>query len=142
MYGLTSLANINEIQVLQNKLLKVLTCKNYRYSTNQLHNDFEILKISDIIDQEILAFVHGYINNKLPSVFDDYFSHRFAIEMYINNERKIRFTIPRHYTNIGADAMNVKGAQLWNNLKIDIKPTVSKKVFKKAFKDSILEYKP
>ena len=43
---------------------------------------------------------------------------------------------------MGADAINVKGAQLWNNLKIDIKPTVSNKVFKKAFKDSILIYKP
>ena len=51
VYGLTSLENINKILVLQNKLLKVLTCKNYRYSTNQLHNDFKILRISDIIAQ-------------------------------------------------------------------------------------------
>ena len=142
VYGLTSLENINKIQVLQNKLLKVVTFKNYRYSTNQLHNDFDILKIDDIIDQEILVFVHGYINDKLPSVFDNYFSHRFPIEDYINSERKIRFIIPRHNSNMGADAINVKGAQLWNNLKIDIKPTVSNKVFKKAFKDSILIYKP
>ena len=108
VYGLTSLENINKIQVLQNKLLKVLTFKNYRYSTNQLHNDFDILKIDDIIDQEILAFVHKYINDKLPSVFDDYFDHRFPIEEYINSERKIRFIIPRHNSNMGADAINVK----------------------------------
>ena len=142
VYGLSSSENINKIQILQNKLLKVLTFKKYRYSTNQLHNDFDILKIDDIIKQEILAFVHGYINNKLPSVFDEYFSHRFPMEMYINSERKIRFIIPKHHTNIGADAINVKGAQLWNDLKLDIKPTVSNKVFKKAFKNSILKYEP
>ena len=112
VYGLSSSENINKIQILQNKLLKVLTFKKYRYSTNQLHNDFDILKIDDIINQEILAFVHGYINNKLPSVFDDYFSHRFSIEDYINSKRKIRFIIRRHYSYMGADAINVKGAQL------------------------------
>ena len=64
------------------------------------------------------------------------------MEMYINSERKIRFIIPKHHTNIGANAINVKGAQLWNDLKLDIKPTVSNKVFKKAFKNSILKYEP
>ena len=59
VYGLTSLENINKIQVLQNKLLKVLTRKNYRYSTNQLHNDLDNLKVNGISKQEILTFVHG-----------------------------------------------------------------------------------
>ena len=140
VYGLTSLDNINKIQVLQNKLLKILTFKDYRYSTNRLHNDFEILKVNDITKQEILNFVHGYINNKLPNVFDDYFTHRFSMEMYIISERKVRFIIPKHQTNVGADTIDVKGAQLWNNLKLNIKPNVSNKIFKKAFKDSILKY--
>ena len=140
VYGLASQESMNKIQVLQNKLLKVLTKKNYRYSTNQLHNDFEILKVNDITNQEILTFVHSYINNKLPSIFDEYFTHRFSMEMYIASERKIRFIIPRHQTNIGADSLNVKGAQLFNFLKLVIKPNVSSKVFKKAFKKSILEY--
>jgi len=55
VYGITSQDNINKIQVLQNKLLKVITFKNYRYSTNQLHNDFDILKVSDIVNQEIIC---------------------------------------------------------------------------------------
>ena len=67
IYGVTKQDNISKIQVLQNKLLKILTFKNYRYSTNQLHNEFGILKVNDIINQEILTFVHEYINNKLPS---------------------------------------------------------------------------
>ena len=37
VYGLSSLENINKIQVLQNKLPKVLAFKNYRYSTNPAH---------------------------------------------------------------------------------------------------------
>ena len=140
IYGITNLDNISKIQVLQNKLLKILTFKNFKYSTNQLHNDFDILEVNDIVNQEILTFVHEYINNRLPSIFDGYFCHRFSIETYINSERKIRFITPRFYTDIGGEAINVKGAQLWNGLKVDIKPNVSNKVFKKAYKDSVLKY--
>ena len=90
--------------------------------------------MNDIINQEILSFVHAYINKRLPCVFDDYFNHRFSIDTYIASERKIRFIIPRFYTDIGGDAINVKGAQLWNELKLDVKPNVPYKVFKNLIK--------
>ena len=76
----------------------------------------------------------------MPTVFNGYFTHRFSINEYISSERKIRFITPRFYTDVGADAINVKGAQLWNGLKLDIDPNVSNKVFKKAFKESVLKY--
>ena len=53
---------------------------------------------------------------------------------------KIRFITPRHHTNIGADAINVKGAQLWNGLKFNINPNVTTKTFRKAYRKSILPY--
>ena len=87
-----------------------------------------------------MTFVHDYINNRLPSIFNEYFTHRFTIDTYITSERKIRFITPRFYTDTGGDAINVKGAQLWNGLKLDIKPTISNKFFRKAFKDSVLQY--
>ena len=49
--GLTSDENINKLQTLQNKLLKVLSHKNYRYSTNKLHNELSILKVKDMVHQ-------------------------------------------------------------------------------------------
>ena len=51
VYGMTSHDNIQKIQILQSKLLKVLSCKLIMYSTNQLHNDFDVLKVTDIIKQ-------------------------------------------------------------------------------------------
>ena len=87
-----------------------------------------------------MTFVHEYINKRLPSIFDDYFSHWFSIDTYISSERKIRFITPRFFTDTGGNAINVKGAQLWNGLKLDINPTASNKLFKKAFKDSVLKY--
>ena len=74
--GQTTNENINKIQTLQNKLLKVLYYKNYRYSTNNLHNELSILKFNDLINQETLSFVYKYVHGKLPSIFNNYFSHR------------------------------------------------------------------
>ena len=140
VYGLTSNDNIEKLQILQNQLNKVLTKKNHRYRTNLLHNDLNILKINDIINQEIVSFVHGYINEKLPPVSENYFSHRFSIETYLNNERKIRFLTPTHRLCIGASTIKVKGPQLWNSLSFTFKQKVSSKIFRKKYRSSILPY--
>ena len=71
--GQTTDENLGKIQTLQNKLLKVLYYKKYRYSTNKLHNELEILKFNDLIKQETLSFVYQYVHGKLPSVFGNYF---------------------------------------------------------------------
>ena len=52
--GQTTKSNLDKVQILQNKLLKVLYMKNYRFSTNKLHHDLSILKFEDMIKQETL----------------------------------------------------------------------------------------
>ena len=60
---------MSKLQVLQNKLIKVLTGKEMRYPTNVLHNDLHVLQVKDILTQEITSFVSKYLNNKLPPIF-------------------------------------------------------------------------
>ena len=67
---------IQQIQVLQNGLLKVLTKKHYMYSTHKLHTELKLLQVEDLVDQEILTFVFNYMNNKLPEKFDNCFRLR------------------------------------------------------------------
>ena len=62
------------MQVLQNKLLKVLQAKTYRYSTNRLHNELEIIKVEDIAKLDAVTFIHNYFNNKLHQLFNNYFT--------------------------------------------------------------------
>ncbi|CAL4187844.1 unnamed protein product, partial [Meganyctiphanes norvegica] len=54
VYGQDGITKINRIQVLQNKLLKVLAGKKIRYSTDKLHDEFGLLKVVDFTNQEIL----------------------------------------------------------------------------------------
>ena len=71
-FGFTDENKLKRLQVLQNKLLKVLLAKNYKYSTNKLHNELKLIKVKDIAKLEASTFIHNYFNNKLPPIFNNY----------------------------------------------------------------------
>ena len=73
VWGMTSGTNMGQVQILQNRLLKVLLRKPYRYSTDKLHYELNILKVHDIFKQEIASFMHLFRKGKLPEVFMQYF---------------------------------------------------------------------
>ena len=50
VYGQACETKLKRIQTLQNQLLKVLASKEYRFSTDKLHEEFELLKVKDIIE--------------------------------------------------------------------------------------------
>ena len=112
--GLTSDENINKLQTLQNKLLKVLSHKNYRYSTNKLHNELSILKVKDMVQQEILSFTHSYVHDNLPKVFKNFFNHRHEVSEMITEPRKRRFHLPIFKTDIGASTVTAVGSKIFN----------------------------
>ena len=74
LYGQAAQTKVKKIQVLQNQLLKVLSKKDFDYSTEKIHKEFKILMVQDIKNHEILTFVHNYYSNSLTPVFDHYFS--------------------------------------------------------------------
>ena len=121
-------------------MLKVLTGKPYRYSTNKLHNELKLLKVEDLYKQEILTFVHNFQNNKLPSVFDSYFTSFSNIHNINTRYRNTNFILHRVSSNLGSTSISFEGAVLWNNLEISSKEIQSVKSFRKSFKDTVLPY--
>ena len=73
VYGQACATKMKRIQTLQNQLLKVLSSKNYRFPTDELHDEFDLLNVKDITKQEIAAFVHNFFSDSLPPVFSGYF---------------------------------------------------------------------
>ena len=135
VYGLTSKENISHIQRLQNKLLKVLMKKNYRYSTNKLHNDLNILKVEDLVDQEILTYVSKFKNGKLPKIFDSYFEFRGNLQQIRTRNIENKLLIPSTRTNYGEQTVKVKGALLWNQLPSTLSTIETPKTFRKNWKN-------
>ena len=76
VYGSAAKTIINQLYVTQNKLLKVLFNKHYRYHTNNLHRELKLLKSEDIFNSLLLQFVHRTVRNNYPEPFKDYFKTR------------------------------------------------------------------
>ena len=138
-YGLTTSSNLNKIQVIQNKLLKVISNQNYRTATNILHNSLGLLKVKDILTQELLTFVHNFNKNKLPAVFKNYFT-KFHNLHEINTRNRDKFIVPRFKTAFGSKVVKYLGAVTWNTLNQDIKIIHNVKSFRYKWKNTILPY--
>ena len=50
----------------------------YHFSTDELHNSLDLLKVEDIADQEVVTLVHNYFSNRLSPVFTGYFGTLFS----------------------------------------------------------------
>ena len=138
-YGLTTSTNIKKIQVVQNKLLKVISNQKYRTPTNALHNSLELLKVKDIFTQELLTFVHKFKNKKLPNVFRNYF-RKFDDVHNINTRNKENFIVPRFKTVFGSKVIKYFGAVTWNSLNHDIKNIRNVKSFRLKWKQMTIPY--
>ena len=132
---------IARIQTLQNKLLKVLLSRNYRHSTNKLHNELEILKVNDIAKVDSLTFIHNYFSNKLPRVFNHYFTTVGNVHnINTRGSKNQNISVDKHKNQVGYSTMKIKGANGWNNTSAIIKKITNIKTFRNKLKYTILPY--
>merc|ERR1712240_825714 len=121
VYGQACDSKLKRIQTLQKQVLKVLAKKIYLFSTYMLHNEFEVLKINDIVKQEIITFVHNFFYNSLPPVFDDYFEILAGINNRNTRHGNNLIKIPKHYTNLAGSSIKIHDAKVWNRLDHNLK---------------------
>ena len=133
-YGLCTTENLNRIQIIQNKLLKVLLNKPFRYSTILLHKDLFLLQVKDMIVQDILAFVFDYFKGNLPSVFNNFFQHRFQTEDIQSGVRRLRIIVPKVDTDFGKRTVKFAGSTLFNNYADQFDLNMNTKSFKTKIK--------
>ena len=127
VYGSCSNKLLNKVQTLQNGLLKYFLNLKHRYHTNNLHIKLQILKVKDIYEVNILAFVRKCLLHECPDLFHDYYSyqnHRFQATGQ-------KLLVPRTRIVLGSLSLKIQGASLWNNLNMIIKDKMKFKSFKK-----------
>jgi len=138
VYGSANKNMIAKIQTLQNKLLKVLMAKNYRYSTNSLHNELGILKVSNIAKTNTVTFIHNYFHDKLPKVFKNYFTVFSEVHNINTRGSTNNIIIANHKTNFGHSTMKIKGAKLLNNIDADTKKAKECETIQKTAKNNYI----
>lgn len=130
VYGSATKGRLNKLQLMQNKLLKLLCRKDQMYSINQLYIDLNILKVSDIYKSSTLQFVFNCISGNTIPKFQDYYT--FRENLYHHNTRQSKnLNTHKIRTETGRTTTHYSGATLWNNLNRDLKNVDSPYSFKK-----------
>ena len=113
LYGSSSASNMNKIQVIQNKLLKMVLKLDRLMPTNDLHKNIKILKIDDIHQCNTLGLVNEMVSDRCAAVFRNYFEIK---ENSYDLRTRDQLTIPLARLTLGQHAVRVKGASLWNKI--------------------------
>ena len=138
LYGSSSQSNMSKLQILQNKLLKLLLKMDRDTPTYVLHAQMKILKVTDVATCKVLTFVNDILCGNCPKSFENYF--QIKVTRY-STRQTAQLQVPRCRIPLADRAVRVKGASLWNKMHKNVKEFRYKKCLKKRLIDHyILTY--
>ena len=97
---------LQKLQVIQNKILKLLSNFDRRTFTNELHHQLSLLKVVDIHNVNVLSFVNECRSGRCPTLFLNYYHVR---EAGYDLRQKDRLHVPMARTDIGQSCCKIKG---------------------------------
>ena len=129
-YGSYSKESLSKLQIMQNKLLRLLLKWDRRTPTDLVHQRLSILKIDDVHIAKVFSFVNECRSCRVPEMFVNYYKIR---ERGLNLRNRSSLDIPWARTDLGHSWCGIKGARLWNNHLQTTSQLLYKKSFHKQF---------
>ena len=136
LYGNASDCSLHKLQMLQNKILRILQNQGPRYPTVMLYKNYNTFKINDLHEQSLLRITHKiiYHPHELPGIFRNYLALHNNIH---DHNTRSKVNLYPHYirTNYGAKDLKYKSHLLWNVLPDEIKVPSSISQFKSKLRN-------
>jgi hypothetical protein len=135
----TSQSNLNRIQILQKKAIRVVANLNYNAHTDNVFNELKLLKFEKLVKYRQLTFMHGIKFNYAPISFENMWP--------TSNERDILYNL-RELNDFILPAPRFEGfrkfplyslAKIWNDFDINIRLQPNVATFKIELKKYLLE---
>ena len=126
---------MSKLQIMQNKLLKLLLKWDWRTSTDLVHKDLSLLKIDDVRIAKVLSFVNECRSCRVPDMFVNYYKTR---ETGLNLRNRSSLDIPWAKTDMGLIRCDIKGARLWNQHLHTTNQLLYKKSFHKQLSNALI----
>ena len=119
LWGITSEENLDKIEKLQKKCVRIITFSDFNSHTNPLFIDLKILKVRDVIKVQQLKLAYEYCNNLIPSDLRKFFNCTFethSTNLTSRSKDKFCMTIPIIKTvHSGNKSLKFQCASLWND---------------------------
>ena len=127
----------NSLLLLQKRALRIITNSRYLAPTDPLFSQLKTLKVHDIHSLQTAIFMHKYTFNQLPTVFDNFFTPNSNIHSY-----PTRHSSDYHLENpriiLAQKSLKHHGPDVWNSLSDNLKQCKKINVFKKQFKEILI----
>jgi len=139
IYGNTYHSYLSKLEVLNNKILRILQNAATRTRTIDLYKDYNTLPLHLLHNYQLLLLVDKFVHHvdQLPSVFKEYFIQNKLIYDYDTREN-YNMHIIAPYTLYGKRLVKYKASQLWNSLPENLKLLQSTSTFKSDLKNYLL----
>ena len=129
VYGSCNKNLINKLQVVQNKMLKLLLNRTRRTNTDKLHYELKLMKFNDIYNYSLALFTYDSLYKECPLPLHNYFT------FCTNNTRQAgQLLVRRTRTKLGDSTVRIKSARLWNSLDQCIRNQTNKNTMKRHLK--------
>ena len=111
VYRSCSEAHINRLQVIQNKLLKLILKLDRLMATNILHKEINVLKVTHIGESGVLGFVNKVLCGQCPAIFLSY----YEIKRNADVRTKGQLVTPqtRSITYLNTNFLNITTLYKW-----------------------------
>ena len=121
-------AHIDKIQKLQNRAMRIIRFEDFHASANPLYVEQGILKLNDFVRLQNCLFVHDYLNDSLPTCFDNYYfklNYLYFNVQTRNSNLGCLFSPSKNTTKYGLESITQKSISSWNSITKNLKTDMS-----------------
>ena len=131
-------STMNPIIILQKKAIRIICAAGYRDHTNPLFKQEKILRFEDIIFYNICRFMFDYLNNLLPSIFDNTWQKNSTVHRYPVRNQNDFFIVNVNKPYLAKFPL-FAFPKIWNSLPENIKSINNRKLFSKTLYSHIID---
>ena len=109
IWGRNYPSNIKKIITLQKRAIRIIDKKPYRYPSNELFIKHKILKFPDIVKEQCILILLGYLNDTLPAPL----ASMFKYQDNTNTRQPNHFFIPMARNNYRIFSLSCSAPKIW-----------------------------
>ena len=122
----TTKSNINRLNLLQNRAMRIILRCNYRTHINDMLNKLHFLNVENHCKLQIYILMHKIFHNLVPEYLNFPFLNINFNDYNLRSKSNNNLFVSRNHSS----SLWVKGVKLWNDLPGDIKHSNSLTKFK------------
>ena len=115
IWGALPVTTLKPIQVIQNKIIRNILYKQYRYKhTHELFENLQILKVNQIYRHNMLIFTHKWLIQNEYTILNEE-KNQLTICRTFNSRFPLNMRLPANFTNKNQQSTIFNSIKIWNS---------------------------